>query len=135
MDLRHPIDNSPIVFVSFGEHLFAMDRRNGNRIWHHRIAWASHIRLAADDRKLYALSTGLCCLDAMTGHVDWQIDSVTGDTILLHDGQLFVGGSGELRCFSASTGQLMWVDIFKGMGMGSVAIAVPWAAAQSDRSQ
>lgn len=134
MNLRHPMDSSPVVFVAFGEHLFGMDRRTGNRIWNHRIPWATNIRLAADDVKVYALGGGLSCLDGATGRVLWFVEKVSGDTLLLHDGQLFVGGAGELRCFSAVDGALLWVDIFKGMGMGDVAIAVPWAVAQSDRS-
>lgn len=134
MSFRQPESAPPIVYVAFGEHLFAMNRHTGERIWNYRIRWAATIRLAVDEFRVFALGAGLSCLDAARGNVLWYVENVSGDTLLVHDRQVFVGGAGELRCFSAENGALLWTDIFKGLGLGDVAIAVPGMSAQADRS-
>jgi outer membrane protein assembly factor BamB len=125
---------SDLVFVAFNGRIFAMDARTGERKWVHDFDSRMSVRLVVRDDRIIALASGLTCLDAASGRVAWTTERVSADTLLVHGDRVFIGGSGEVRCFDATTGKLLWHDGYDGMGLGAVAIAVAGEAAQADQT-
>jgi len=127
---------APILVVAFGGHLFGLDVATGARLWQseHRVG-AGHVRLAISRSRVYALRAGeLSCLDYATGRALWSTAlPLFADTLLLEGELLFAAGSGE-ACRVGEDGAVLWHESFPGMGQGNVALGVPGAAAQSDRT-
>jgi outer membrane protein assembly factor BamB len=129
---------APLVFAAFCGRVFALERRTGRPVWVQRFAsWTSGVttRLCALDGRVYALGSGLACLDAASGTVLWQVDvpgALTGGTLLAEGDLIFVADQGEVACF-ATSGHLLWHHPFTGEGVGVVSLAVEGAAAQADR--
>lgn len=122
------------MYVAFGHHVVAMDRATGARVWTRDLVSPHSIRLSVHGDRLFALGSELVRLDAADGRVRWRAEQPGGATLLVDGDRVFTGGAGEVRCFDAETGALLWHDKFKGMGLGGVAIAVDGAAAQDDMS-
>jgi outer membrane protein assembly factor BamB len=133
---RQPVETFPLVFAAFNGHVFGMHRDTGERVWTAEVGGGDVVRLAASAECVYALAkypNQLWCLEALTGRRIWSVPT-KGETLLVHEDRVFVGGAGELWCHAAHGGAPLWRDGFKGMGDGEVAIAVPGLASQADRS-
>src|SRR4051812_16983324 len=102
------------VFVAFSGKVFAMERASGKRLWKHAMSTTRHIGLVVTGARVYALGPELVCLDALDGRVIWSWPETSGyETLFVHDGLVVVGGStGEVSCFNAEDGVVLWEDSF-----------------------
>ncbi len=131
MSYRSGPKNEPLV-VGFGGRVFGLERDTGKRLWAWDTGSNAVVRLAVDQGRVFLLTRNcLARIDAHTGTLLWQATIPSADALLVHEDRLFVGGAGEVRCYSEE-GKLMWEDDFKGMGLGVVALAMEGKVAQAD---
>ena len=137
---REPGGGPPIVVLAFGGRVIAVHAHHGKRLWEHNTGKGGYCdRISISGTRVYALCKSvLVCLDYETGREHWTVvvpAAVEGPsaTLLAHGGSVVAAGAGEAAAYSAD-GELLWHDGFKGYGMSSVAIAVPGASAQVDRT-
>ena len=130
---REAPGTAPLAVVSFGPHVFGMDR-SGRQVWHFDgkvidsvIEWT---RLIITDQHVVLgsrLEQALVCLSYATGAKVWHVKPpIYADECLLVDGEhVLIGGGGEVCCHSLADGRLLWHEKFNGMGGGRVAIGFP----------
>jgi outer membrane protein assembly factor BamB len=133
MSYRNTSHQGPLI-VAFAGRVFGVDPESGARLWVYEPGQNGTVRIVPSDGGLF-VHTGfsLACLDVATGSVVWSVDVSIGDTMLVGTDRIFVGGSGEVRCYARANGRLLWEDKFKGMGVGAVALALGTSVAQADR--
>jgi outer membrane protein assembly factor BamB len=131
MTYRSGSSAAPVI-VGFGGKVFALDPETGRRIWAWDGGTSSAVRLCVEEGRVYVLArTCLACVEAARGSLIWQLTIPIADTLLVSGDRIFVGGAGEVRCYSGD-GALLWEDEFKGMGLGAVALAVEGRSSQAD---
>jgi len=122
------------VIAAFNGKLFAFEPATGRHRWVYDFQRAAIVRMALDEDRVYALVRDeLACLDVYSGGVIWRVRSITGDTLLVAGGLAFVGGAGEIACFSRD-GNRVWNDELKGHGIGDVTLGYKGVVASADRS-
>jgi outer membrane protein assembly factor BamB len=120
------------LIVGFGGKVFGLDPETGKRIWAWDTGSNAAVRLAVDGGTVILLTRNfLARVEAANGVPVWQTTIPAADTLLVDGGRIFVGGAGEVRCYSME-GKLMWEDDFRGMGLGAVALGVDGKVSQSD---
>jgi outer membrane protein assembly factor BamB len=124
---RHAPAGAPLAIVAFGSNVVAMDRMNGRRVWSRTLPGALWRRLVVTDDRVYVCGPGrLACFAYPTGVDIWNVSTpIRTDTIVMDGAQILVGGGGEVTCFSAEDGRVLWKDGFEGMGLGDVALGFP----------
>jgi len=128
---------SAIVVSAFNGWVFGLRADNGQRLWEVDIATGGMVRLAIEGQVVVALGSTLCAIELHTGRVLWQVEvtrEVASGTLLVGDRAIFVADLGEMAAFDLQTGRQLWYERFAGKGTGAVAIALPGASAQGDRS-
>ncbi len=128
---------SPYVIVTLGSVVVAMDRHTGRRVWEWRLLSDGALTRAhvTDQRVIVGGMKHLACLAYATGLQLWSVDSpVYVSTWLFDEGQLFVSGSGEVACFDAESGRLLWHDGFGGYGHWGSVLGVPGNVCQVDHN-
>lgn len=125
----------PLVVMSLGARLVAMNAHTGQRAWEHEVPLSTlGARLFVEQGLvIYAGGGGLVCLDYLSGTLRWQatLGSVDG-RILLFAGCIICLIMGEAWCLNIQTGAQIWHEPFKGYGKISGAIAAPGVSAQVD---
>jgi outer membrane protein assembly factor BamB len=132
---REPAQRLDLLHVAFGDHVFAMNRDTGARLWAAELlpSMAVAVRLCVEGDRVYALGGELVCLDAATGKVHWRAkDYSSAWTMLVEGDHVFVGGPGEVWGLSAATGELLWHEKFPKLGTRVVSLAVVGRSAQVD---
>jgi outer membrane protein assembly factor BamB len=130
---------SSIVVSAFGGRIFGLSTQTGEPAWMYETESTGQthvVRIAIEGERIYALSKSeLVCLDYKSGNVVWKTEAAAGDlTLLVGPEGVFTAGDGEVRCFALDSGEPRWQQRFPGMGRGSVAIGLPGAASQADRT-
>ncbi len=128
---------SPLLVISFGGYVFAVERRTGTLVWRWAHEESSSARLLLPPgRVLLGYTHELVCLDYATGELSWRtkVPVATG-TIVADGDEVFFGSAGEVGCVDVNTGTLLWHQPFRGMGQGAVALGVPGNVAQIDYSR
>lgn len=67
----------------------------------------------------------------LRGRVALPQENRARPTIIVHDGYLYIGRTGDLTCVSFS-GQVMWSQPFTGRGYGAMALGFPGNIRQAD---
>jgi outer membrane protein assembly factor BamB len=75
----------------------------------------------------------LTLLATETGAVLWQRETPPAASVLVRAPHVYLGGGGEVYCYSLSDGELVWKDLFSSEGMGEVAFALGLQTTQVDR--
>lgn len=132
MSYRTSETASPLVHVALGNHLLALARLTGERVWHQELRSHQTLRIVTDGDRVFALGRELACFAADTGAALWSVDVSLYGTLVVDQDLVFIGGAGELQCYAADSGRLLWSDGFKGLGVSGLAIAVPGHAEQAD---
>lgn len=128
---RNPTIPSPLVVVTLGRAVVAMDRRTGKRVWEWRgplgCSWThTHV---TDDLVVVGGGKAIACIAYGTGAELWTLDSpVHVSTWLADGGQLFVAGAGEVASIDVETGRVVWHDGFSGYGPWRSALGAPGSA-------
>ncbi len=122
------------VLAAFNGKIFALDAVTGRRLWSWDSGVSAVVRLGLDGAgRVYALvRKQLTSLELGSGTEHWSVQVDVGDTLLVAGGFVFVGGVGEIACFSRD-GNRVWHDELKGHGIGDVALAYKGLVAQVDR--
>jgi len=122
----------PPLIAGFGGKVFGIDPETGKRLWAWDTGSNAAVRVAVEEGGVFLLTRNfLARVDLATGALSWQATIPAADTLLVDRGRIFVGGAGEVRCYSFD-GRLMWEDDFRGMGLGAVALATEGKACQAD---
>ena len=136
MSYRQP-PTAPLLFVTFGEVLHALESESGELRWTNRdVGKAAGGALIHHGSRLYLAGWGWArCADVATGKTIWSCDTgVPGRCgMILQDDRLFIGGSGEVACVSID-GALLWRNGFPGQGAGDLALAIAEQHARDDRN-
>lgn len=131
MSYRSASGQGPLI-VGFGGKVFGLDPETGKRLWAWDTGSSSAVRLAIEEGAVFLLTRNfLARVDISTGALVWQTTIPAADTLLVDRERIFVGGAGEVRCYSFE-GKLLWEDDFRGMGLGAVALATEGKACQAD---
>ncbi len=88
------------------------------------------------DPKLLYVGTGshVVAIDTVTGLDLWRTkvkSSSTPISLLVRDGLVYVGSGGRVHCLDGLTGQLLWTNDLKGLGLGSVLMAMEGATSDA----
>jgi outer membrane protein assembly factor BamB len=128
-----------LLVTAFKNKVFGLDRDTGEVRW--RVAIedfaANAVELAIDETTVIACSSfNLVFIDYATGAVRKRVtrhDAAKGvrPVMVLADGHLYIGGSGELTCYT-SEGEHRWDQGFKGEGYGTVTLGLPHLVRQAD---
>lgn len=120
------------IIVGFGGKVFGLDPETGKRMWGLDTGSNAAVRFAIEGGSVVLLTRNfLARIELATGVLAWQTTIPAADTILVDGGRIFVGGAGEVRCYSFD-GKLLWEDDFRGMGLGAVALGVEGKVSQAD---
>lgn len=81
------------------------------------------------DPKLLYIGTGthVAAIDTVTGLDLWRTkikSSSTPISLIVRDGLVYVGSGGRVHCLDGLTGELLWTNDLKGLGLGSVLMAM-----------
>lgn len=115
-----------LVIVATSEMVVGMERATGKRVWQQdpRIGGIVHVEIH-EDFVFVGGASGLACLAYLTGRVVWAVACpVVPSTWLFDQGQLVVGGAGEVAAFDVRTGAMLWHEPLRGFGQSRVALAV-----------
>lgn len=123
----------PVLVVAIGKHLVGMDPRDGRHLWDRVFDHGSQPRVWALEDRVYVLGVRLVCLELGTGKTLWESEA-HGDTLLVANGLVIVATPGQVFGVDPISGGVAWHDELPGKGWSSVALALPGAAAQVDRS-
>lgn len=79
-------------------------------------------------------------IDPATGATQWETSLDTGQffnstnyedvSVLVHNGIVFAGVSGNLFALSAETGEILWHNSLKGLGNNDISLAVEGVSVQ-----
>ncbi len=131
MSYRTASSATPLV-VGFGGKVFGVDPETGKRLWAWDTSSNAVVRLAIEEGGVFLLTRNfLARVEVTTGALVWQTTIPAADTLLVDRGRIFVGGAGEVRCYSLD-GKLLWEDDFRGMGLGAVSLGVEGKVSQAD---
>jgi outer membrane protein assembly factor BamB len=130
---------SSVLVSAFGGRIFGLSTQTGDAVWMYEAEATGQfhvVRIVVEGKRVYALTKSeLVCLEYESGNVVWKTEAAAGDlTLLVGPDGVFTAGDGEVRCFALDSGEPRWNQRFPGMGRGSVAIGLPGAAAQADRT-
>ncbi len=134
---RNAAMNGGLVIITLGAGIVAMDRATGTRVWHHKAnGFVIYGRLTVTpDLVIASGGKTITALVYATGAHIYTLESpIHTGTWLYDSGQIFASGQGEVACFDAETGKLLWHDRFPGLGHFSSALGVPGNVAQVDHS-
>jgi len=133
---RSQESHGPLVVVTLGVAIVAMDRATGRRVWQHKgegFIGYGKLTVTAD----LVIAGGGKAITALTYTSGTHVYTVEApfhvDTWLYDAGQLFVAGQGEVASFDGATGRLLWHDGFSGYGHHSAALGLPGSAVSVDR--
>lgn len=89
----------------------------------------SDAHIPAGDLKLLYIGAGahVCAIDALTGVELWRTKIKNNSTLislLVRDGMVFAGAGGRVYALDAFSGQLLWQNDLKGLGWGTVLMAM-----------
>lgn len=129
----------PLVVVSFGQRLVAMNAHTGQRVWECPTDASTGGRLLVDQGLvIYLGGRTVHCVDYLTGALRWKTPNPlppAAPTMLVFAGCVLLTAMGETVCFNAQNGAAIWHDRFKGYGAtGGGAMAAPGVAAQIDHN-
>jgi outer membrane protein assembly factor BamB len=136
MSMQARTNGPTVVVTAFGGHIFGLDPATGGVLWEHDIGGHSP-RVIVTDTHVFAHGYKLHCMSYPSGDVVWEKDSFgpTGCTLIFSEGRLFSGSNGEVTCFSAENGELLWQNKFPGKGHAEVALGTPFNVMQVDYSR
>ena len=133
---RHLEPPAPLLVLSFGGNVIAVERRTGRLVWQQKHEAYTARLLFPPGRVLLAYYKELLCLAYANGQVLWRTAVPTPtDSIVVDGDEIFFGAAGEAGCVDMTTGALLWHHPFKGMGATAVALGVPGNVAQIDQSR
>jgi hypothetical protein len=126
---------SSVVVTAFGGHIFGLDPPTGNVLWEHDIGGHTP-RIIVTDTRVFAFGSWFLCLSYPSGEVVWRKDAseAASASLILSDGRLLSGVGGEVACYSAETGELLWRNMFTGKGSAFVTLGTPHNVMQADFS-
>lgn len=125
-----------VLLSAFGGKLFGLDRMTGHSRWAVELEGGSEVELAVEGDTVIACTwRRLTFIRYSDGQVLKQI-TLAGEypyrpVMLVDDGQIFVARNGEVSCYTLQ-GDLIWLQPFKGLGLGAVALALPGNVRQAD---
>jgi outer membrane protein assembly factor BamB len=125
------------LVVGFGQYLFGMDPKTGKKVWERDVIGpkgrGKPLRVVVESGRVFVCSMGtLACLSHATGEVHWKVElGAIGDTLLVREDAIFVGGDGAAAAYSHQ-GERLWHEGFAGYGYAPVALAFPGRQAQGD---
>ena len=134
---RNLPNSFPLVVVTLGRAVVAMDRGTGKRVWEWRgplgCLWThTHV---TDERVLVGGGKAVACIAYGTGAELWTLDCpVHVSTWLPDGGQLFLAGAGEIAAIEIETGRILWHDGFSGYGQWRSALGTPGNASNAGDS-
>lgn len=134
MGIQETAISSPVV-AAFGGRVFGLDPSTGRVLWEHEVG--SHTpRIIVTDTRVFVAGNQLLCLTYPDGAVVWKQEQYTslGATFILSEGRLLSGSGGEVVCYSAIHGELLWTNKFPGKGSAEVALGTPFNAMQMDNN-
>ena len=133
---RDPSPPAPLLVISFGGHVLGVHRRSGEEVWRWALGSAASARVVVGGEHVVAVQNDLvACLSYTTGDLAWRAFlPFNADTVMVDGNEIFVAGAGEAAAYDLRNGAALWHAPFKGMGLGSVALALPGNAAQVDRN-
>lgn len=129
-------EDRSVLIVAFGGKVFGIDPSSGSIRWEHVIAYGAEVEVLIERGRVYA-TTGreLHCLDYGTGRLLGKVavpDTYKGrPSMVIERDRIYLGSNGEVTCFSID-GTPIWVQGFKGKGMGAVALGFPGNVRQAD---
>jgi outer membrane protein assembly factor BamB len=128
------MSTQPILVVAFGGNLLGVDPATGKVVWERDVG-AHTPRVIVTDAYVFVAGLRLACFAYPTGEPVWENRAYTdrAASVILSDERLFCGSNGEVACYSARDGQLLWKNKFPGKGSAEVALATPTAAMQAAR--
>lgn len=142
MSMHYRQAGAPLMVLAFGQRVVGIDVHTGQRLWEYEMGSKSEAhRVGVEGNRVFVLGAHhLVCLDYVSGGELWRVAPPAvlcggGTTLLAHAGAVVVAAVGEAAAFAADDGRPLWHDAFKGYGLGSVALAVPGASAQVDRTR
>ena len=129
---------APLWIVAFNGKVFALERLTGKIVWRLEMTFSGGcVELVMDRDLVVACDTErMAFINYADGNVRRVVDRKdvarrSRPVVLVDEGHLLVGGSGEVACYTRD-GELLWDEGFAGDGYGSVALGVPGNVRQAD---
>ena len=130
-------EDATLLVTAFASKLFAVDRASGAIVWKTPLEEGRReVEIAVGGGLVVAAThTKLAFVEYATGKLVKRVERAgeyRGRATMLIDGpHIYVGGSGELACYSLG-GELLWLQPFTGEGIGSMALGLPGIVRQAD---
>lgn len=134
-----PIVDTDTVYIAGGEgagkyHLFALDRKSGDKQWKHELSYESSSSPILDGGMIYLGDNGntVWAIDATSGHPEWQFDApdrINGCSPAVADGTVYVVSgfspheTGQLHALDSRTGTERWQTDIGNPTEAAVAVA------------
>jgi outer membrane protein assembly factor BamB len=133
----HRAPASGILVTAFTNQIFGLDVASGQIRWEvvPPIGYGE-IELAVEEGVVIAANSNVVTfIDYASGYVH-AVVPIPGDysrrpTMIVEGDRVYVARNGETVCMT-TRGQIVWVQPFKGKGMGSVSLALPGNVRQAD---
>jgi outer membrane protein assembly factor BamB len=122
---------------AFASKLLALDRSTGAIVWKTPLdVGTQEVEIAVGGGLVVAAThTKLAFVEYASGKLVKVVERAgeyRGRATMLIDGpHIYVGGSGEVACYSQA-GDLLWLQPFTGEGFGSMALGLPGNVRQAD---
>jgi len=129
-----PMKQPTVLVVAFNGKCFGIDAVTGESLWRRELHGGTVV-LRVREGRVYALCSGLVCLDLASGEVLWSVPTVgiQWTAMVVDAGSVVLGGQGEACAFDAVSGERRWHERFKGDGRGPVSLATERDHSQAER--
>lgn len=129
-------EDRSLLIAAFAGRVFGLSAATGEVVWEQRMSPQRTVELLVRDDRVYACDgLSLVRFDYASGRELQRTtlpDTYKGrPTIVAERDRIFIGSSGEIMCFNSDC-ELMWMQPFKGKGMGAVSLGFPGNVRQAD---
>lgn len=128
MNYREPGIAPDVTIAAFGEWVFRVDPRTGQRLWYQHLPGGvanGIVRVViAGDRVVVSAQKSILCVMLDSGQPVWSVEAPMWiNALAVVEGMVIAGGSGEIAAYDLAIGALRWHDPFKNLGTAPVTIA------------
>jgi len=134
---QNEAEDRSILVTAFGGKIFGLERSSGKVVWSAELQTSGgEVEIVIEAGVVVACTyQRLALFDYRTGRALAYV-ALVGEyagrpTMVVDQGQVFIARNGEIACYTMA-GQPVWLQPFKGMGLGSVALGLPGNVRQAD---